>query len=175
MRPLDRIEIFRGDITSERVDAIVNAANTDLLLGSGVAGAIRVKGGPSIQDECDAHGPVELGGAALTGGGNLPAANVIHAAAMHLGGLPTEESIRQAVQNSLAIADRERFDAISFPAIGTGVGGFPMEEAARIILEVTVDFLRDHDHPKRVRFVLLDEVAVALFRSRVEGLKQRVR
>ncbi len=159
----DRCKIVQGDITAESVDAIVNAANTDLILGSGVAGAIRVKGGPVIQDECNRHGPIELGGAALTTGGYLQAKYVIHAAAMHLGGKPTAESIRNATLNSLKIARREQMTVISFPALGTGVGGFSMSEAAEIMLSTTVEFLRENDYPEMVRFVLFDSHARDVF------------
>ena len=170
MEAVERIEVVRGDITTEQVDAIVNAANTDLVLGAGVAGAIRVKGGSSIQDECNAHGPVELGAAALTGAGDLPARYVIHAAAMRLGTAPASGSIRSAVLNSLRIAERERFHTISFPAIGTGVGGFSMEEAAKIMLEETLYFLRDHEYPERVRMVLFDEAGRNVFAEFLRAL-----
>jgi len=165
MNALARITIVQGDITSEKVDAIVNAANTDLLLGAGVAGAIRSRGGSSIQLECNRHGPVELGGAALTGGGDLPARYVIHAAAMHLGGSTTAESIAKAVLSSLRIAEREQLGTVSFPALGTGIGGFPMDEAARIMLRETIAFLNDNEHPENVRFVLFDEQAFRVFKN----------
>ncbi|NQT33858.1 macro domain-containing protein [bacterium] len=166
----DRIEIVQGDITAESVDAIVNAANTELILGSGVAGAIRVKGGPAIQDKCSRHGPIELGRAALTTGGYLQAKYVIHAAAMHLGGKPTAESIRNATLNSLKIAHKEQMPVISFPALGTGVGGFSMSEAAEIMLSTTVEFLRENDYPKVVRFVLFDSHAHDVFEEILDSL-----
>ena len=152
-----------GDITTEREDAIVNAANTDLILGGGVAGAIRIKGGPSIQQECDVYGPVVLGEAVLTGAGDLPAEYVIHAAVMDLGGLPTMHSIRDATISSLEIASEEQFNSISFPALGTGIGGFDMAQAAHILLTATLDFLHSHIFPRWVRFVLFDELALEEF------------
>lgn len=161
----DRIEFLKGDITAENVDAIVNAANTDLLLGAGVAGAIRTKGGASIQNECDAHGPVELGGAVLTGGGHLPARYVIHAAGMRLGGYPTEDSIRLATLNSLKIASENKFTTVSFPAIGTGIGGFSMSQAARIMLTVAHGFIAEHDFPRKIRFTLYDTEAFQEFKE----------
>ncbi|MGE5445707.1 MAG: macro domain-containing protein, partial [Ignavibacteriales bacterium] len=103
----NRIKILKGDITDMDVDAVVNAANTELLLGSGVAGAIRKKGGDSIQKECDRIGSISLGEAAITGGGNLKSRFVIHAAAMHIGGSVTEESLRVATKNSLMRADEK--------------------------------------------------------------------
>jgi len=99
-----RIVLREGDITGQSVDAIVNAANSALLLGSGVAGAIREKGGPSIQSECDAIGPIQVGDAAVTGAGDLPARFVIHAAGMPPGGSASEESIRSCVRRSLELA-----------------------------------------------------------------------
>lgn len=168
MKTSDRIKILQGDITAENVDAIVNAANTDLLLGGGVAGAIRSKGGAHIQAECDRHGPVALGGAALTGAGKLPARHVIHAAVMHLGDGPNEKSIRDATRNSLQIATDNGFDVISFPALGTGIGGFPKEEAAKIMISETLEHLRDHAKPFQVRFVLFDEHTYLTFMETVE-------
>ncbi len=170
MSAKDRIVILSGNITDERVDAIVNAANTDLILGAGVAGAIRRRGGDSIQTECSRHGPVPLGGAALTGGGSLPAKHVIHAAAMRLGGQPTAESILDATRNSLEIAARHHLNTISFPALGTGIGGFSMKEAAEIMLSETVAFLATSPHPAVVRFVLFDETAQQVFSEALEKL-----
>lgn len=167
----DRIEIMQGDITDENVDAIVNAANTNLILGAGVAGAIRKKGGPSIQEECNLQSPVELGEAALTGGGNLPTKKVIHAAVMNLGQAPTKKSIHAATLSSLKLAAEHEVETISFPALGTGVGGFSMEHAARIMLSATRDFLAGHLHPLKVRFVLFDDSARDIFMNVWEELK----
>ncbi|MGH2899789.1 MAG: macro domain-containing protein, partial [Solirubrobacteraceae bacterium] len=100
---MGRILLSEGDLTALAVDAIVNAANTELVLGSGVAGAIRTRGGASIQAECDAHGPIGLGEAALTGAGELAAKHVIHAAAMHPGGTVTEDALRAATRASLVL------------------------------------------------------------------------
>lgn len=160
----ERIILLQGDITTEESDAIVNAANTDLILGAGVAGAIAARGGPVIQQECTDHGPVELGGAALTRGGNLPAKFVIHAAAMHLGGNPSEDSIRRSTINSLRIAYQEKMTTISFPALGTGIGGFGMEDAALIMLSATIGFLEVNEYPENVRFVLFDETGLSIFK-----------
>src|ERR1700728_1314812 len=97
----ERLTLRQGDLTAAKVDAIVNAANNDLILGGGVAGAIRSKGGPSIQEECQRLGPIRIGEAAITGGGNLPARYVIHAASMALGGLTAESGLRESMRNSL--------------------------------------------------------------------------
>ena len=118
----ERIVIKRGDITEETTDAIVNAANTELMLGAGVAGAIRRKGGPTIQAQCTAHGGVPLGEAAITAAGDLKAKHVIHAASMGLGGpLTTERSLRDSVRNSLLRSTEHGLKSIAFPAIGTGI------------------------------------------------------
>ncbi len=103
--PKDRIIIKQGDITDMEVEAIVNAANTELVLGSGVAGAIRKKGGDTIQEECDNIGRIPLGQAVITGAGKLKSKYIIHAAGMHLGGRVTEESLRECTMNCLLRAD----------------------------------------------------------------------
>lgn len=174
MKLSERIEIVQGDITEERVDAIVNAANTQLMLGFGVAGAIRMKGGRSIQEECDEQAPVELGEAALTDGGELNARYVIHAAGMRLGGHPTEDSIQLATTNSLVIAYEHKFDVVSFPAIGTGIGGFSMEKAAEIMLGITTGFLVEREYPRKVRFVLFDSKAFQEFERTWNGIRNRL-
>lgn len=148
-----RIRFRQGDITDYDGDAIVNAANNHLVLGAGVAGAIRRKGGPTIQEECNRHGPIRVGEAAITGAGNLPCRYVIHAAAM--GDEPvSERSIREATRASLELAERHGIRRIAFPALGTGVGGFPMEEAARIMLEVVEEHLRTGSNLEEVVFYL---------------------
>src|SRR5216684_9358703 len=136
-----RVILQQGDITDADVDAVVNAANTDLQLGAGVAGAIRRKGGPTIQQECNVIGPVPLGEAAITGGGQLRARHVIHAASMHLGGLTSEESLRAATSNSLKRAAEKHLTSLAFPAIGTGVAGFPLARCAQVMLEEVKEHL----------------------------------
>ena len=130
-----KITIRQGDLTDAKVDAIVNAANNDLLLGGGVAGAIRTKGGPSIQEECNRLGPIRIGEAAITGGGKLAARYVIHAASMALGGYTSETGLREATRNSLERANEQRLESIAFPAIGTGIAGFPIDRCAEVMLE----------------------------------------
>jgi len=168
----DRVKIVCGDITSERVDAIVNAANTDLLLGGGVAGAIRLKGGPSIQVECDRHGPTKLGNAVLTGAGNLCARYVIHAAVMHLGNKPPAESIEKSTLSSLQIASDNNLRDIAFPALGTGVGGFEMARSAEIMLQKVIEFQTTHECPFEVRFVLFDEKGRTTFKESLDRLSK---
>jgi len=115
----DRIRIVQGDLTEEDADAIVNAANNDLELGGGVAGAIRRKGGPAIQEACHRIGPIPLGEAAITAGGNLKARWVIHAASMRLGEATTEPNLRLSTRHSLLRAKEKGLKSIAFPAIGT--------------------------------------------------------
>jgi len=120
--------IISGDLVEQEVDAIVNAANNDLQLGGGVAGAIRRAGGPEIQDECDAHGSVRVGEAAITGAGKLRARYVIHAASMALGGRTTRGSLRSAMDDVFRLAHQHQVETIAVPAVGTGIAGFPIDE-----------------------------------------------
>lgn len=160
---MTRIRLEEGDLTRADADAIVNAANTDLQLGAGVAGAIREAGGPSIQRECDRHGPVPLGGAALTGAGELPARHVIHAASMQLGSAPTEQSLRDATRHSLELAAEHGLRSIAFPALGTGVGGFPMQRSAEILVEEAQRHAAGATSLEEIRFVLFGEPAYRIF------------
>ena len=163
MTPLDRIEILQGDLTEMDVDAIVNAANNDLKLGGGVAGAIRRKGGPVIQEECDATGTIPLGGAAITSGGKLKARYVIHAASMELGGRTSAASLRSATAHSLRIAAQKGLKSIAFPAVGTGIAQFPVRECADIMLRETAKHFEQPTSLEKVYFVLFDAEALATF------------
>jgi len=164
----DRIKISLGDITECATDAIVNAANNDLVLGAGVAGAIRSKGGPAIQQECDSIGRIALGEAAITSGGKLRAKFVIHAASMHLGGRTTEENLRASTRNSLIRAAERKLESIAFPAIGTGIAGFPLDRCAQVMLEEVRDHLSGSSSPKAVEFVLFDRAAFDTFKKAFE-------
>lgn len=126
------IEVLDTDITALEVDAIANAANTRLMHGGGVAGAISRAGGPEIQRESEAHAPIGLGEAVETSGGSMPCRWVIHAATMELGGPTSPEIIRAATAATLRRADELGARSLALVAFGTGVGGFPLEEAARI-------------------------------------------
>ena len=160
----DGIVLLEGDITAQEVCAIVNAANSDLVLGAGVAGAIARAGGPSIQAACDAHGPVAVGGAAITGAGELPARHVIHAASMPPGGSASEESVRDAMRASLALAEEHGCESIAVPAIGAGIAGFPLQRCAEILIEEARDHLAQKDARLReIRFVLFGEPAYRVF------------
>jgi O-acetyl-ADP-ribose deacetylase (regulator of RNase III) len=158
-----RIVLCEGDITEAAVDAVVNAANSGLVLGAGVAGAIREKGGPSIQAECDAIGAIEVGDAAVTGAGELEARYVIHAAGMPLGGAATEESIRSSVRRSLELARERECRSIAIPAIGAGIGGFSAQRCAEIMLEEVREHLAGQTTLEEVRFVLLGEPTYRVF------------
>jgi O-acetyl-ADP-ribose deacetylase (regulator of RNase III) len=158
-----RILIIAGDLVEQDVDAIVNAANNDLLLGGGVAGAIRKRGGPAIQRECDAHGPIEVGQAAITGGGELPARHVIHAASMQLGGRTTVQSLRSSMDHSFRLAREHGVRTIAVPAVGTGIAGFPIDECARVMAGWLQDAAASGWAPQEVRFVLFDDSARRAF------------
>ena len=158
-----KIALRQGDLTDADVDAIVNAANNDLMLGGGVAGAIRVKGGPAIQKECDKIGPIPLGEAAITGAGRLRARHVIHAASMRLGESTSEENLRAATRNSLMRADENSLRTIAFPAIGTGIAGFPVERCAQVMLEEVRAHLEGPTTLERIDFVLFDHRSLEVF------------
>jgi len=169
----EKIRILRGDLTDQDADAIVNAANNDLQLGGGVAGAIRRKGGPAIQEECDRLGPIPLGEAAVTGGGNLAARYVIHAAGMRLGEPTSEENLRASTRASLLRAKELGLRTIAFPAIGTGIAGFPMRRCAEVMLEEAAAHLAGETSLEEVRFVLYDAAAYETFRRCFEALSAR--
>lgn len=161
----ERVALRQGDITRARVDAIVNAANNDLILGGGVAGAIRDKGGPSIQRECDAIGSIAIGEAAITTGGDLAASHVIHAASMRLGERTQPEALRAATRNALLRAKENNLRTMAFPAIGTGIAGFPLDECARIMLDELRRHLSTATTLELVEIVLFDEAALAAFQA----------
>jgi O-acetyl-ADP-ribose deacetylase (regulator of RNase III) len=169
------IELRCGDITEQPdVDAIVNAANTELWLGSGVAGAIARKGGPEIEREAVGKGPIRLGQAVATTAGNLPNKYVIHAAAMGYrqedravpkreGSLSSEAIIRDATINSLILADRLGCRRVAFPALATGVGGFPVDECARVMLTAVKDFAISVAHRRAHEQSNIEKVVFVLF------------
>lgn len=149
------VRVEQGDITGFDGDAVVNAANNHLVLGAGVAGAIRTRGGPSIQGECDdfirTHGPLQVGEAALTRAGDLPCRWVIHAASMG-DTAPSEESIRSSTRHALRLATENGMTSVAFPVLGSGIGGFSFHDAARLMLEE----IRAHgDREERPEVVVL--------------------
>ena len=170
---MSRVEIMQGDITDADVDAIVNAANNDLELGAGVAGAIRRKGGPSIQEECHRIGSIPLGEAAITGGGNLKAKYVIHAASMQLGGRTTDQTLEASTHNSLRRAEEKGLKSIAFPAVGTGIAGFDTKQCAEIMLGIASEHLKKKTSLERIVFVLFDTVSLEIFREAWAEIEER--
>ena len=160
---MTRIVLLEGDITEQQVDAIVNAANSALVLGSGVAGAIADRGGSSIGEECRALGSIEVGEAAVTGAGDLAARIVIHAAGMPPGGQASEQSVRASLRAALALADREGCRTLACPAIGAGVGGLSLQSCAEISLDEARRYAEAGGSLEEIRFVLFGEPAFRLF------------
>ncbi len=159
-----QLELAEGDITELEVDAIVNAANEELKLGSGVAGAIREKGGPSIQEECDRIGGTAVGTAVLTGGGELKAKHVIHAVGPKMGEGDEDRKLQSAIRSSLALADRHGLKSIALPAISTGVYGFPMDRCARILLTEVYRYLQGGTKIERVVVSLWGDDTFEIFK-----------
>jgi O-acetyl-ADP-ribose deacetylase len=166
------VTIVEGDITAQTVDAIVNAANNMLWMGSGVAGAIKKRGGSSIEWEAVKQGPIAKGDAIVTSAGTLPMRCVIHAAVMGPTLRTNADLIGRATRSALDRAREQQVASIAFPALGTGVGGFPIAECAKVMLQA----VRDHaaSQPattvREVRFVLFGQEAFQTFVSAAEGL-----
>jgi O-acetyl-ADP-ribose deacetylase (regulator of RNase III) len=169
-KAMTEIFIEQGDITSYRVDAVVNAANNELILGGGLAGVIARKGGPEIQKECDRHGPIKIGQAAITTAGNLPARYVIHAASMSLGEQTTEDALARCVRDSLRLAGEYRLQSIAFPAIGTGIAGFSLKRCAQIMLPILLEKWEEKTILEKIFIVLFDLPAYNIFVSTYEDL-----
>ena len=159
----DKIVLQQGDLTEMDVDAIVNAANNDLQLGGGLAGVIRRRAGESIQRECNQIGAIPVGGAAITSGGKLRARFVIHAASMQLGGETTARALRTSTAHSLRIASEKGLHSIAFPAVGTGIAGFPLSECALIMLREVAEHLKGPTTLEKIHFVLFDARSLAAF------------
>jgi O-acetyl-ADP-ribose deacetylase (regulator of RNase III) len=163
------IEITKGDITEATTEAIVNAANDYLWMGAGVAGAIKRKGGIEIEREAVAKGPVKIGEAVITGAGKLKAKYVIHAAGMGQDLQTDAQRVKDATRSSLELAESHKISSIAFPAIGTGVGGFPVSECAEIMVGEAASFLRGSKSLRKVTFVLFDESAADAFRAALKS------
>jgi O-acetyl-ADP-ribose deacetylase (regulator of RNase III) len=168
-----RVTLVEGDITEQAVDAIVNAANSALQLGAGVAGAIRERGGPSIQEECDAIGAIQVGDAVVTGAGALPARYVIHAAGMAPGGHATEDSVRRSARRSLVLANERGCRTIAIPAIGAGIGGFSPQRCAEVLLAEARAHLAGETSLEEIRFVLRGEPSYRVFESANDAIAVR--
>lgn len=163
--------IERGDITDAEVDAIVNAANSELWMGAGVAGSIKRKGGTVIEEDAVRQGPVEVGEAVLTVAGNLPAVHVIHAATMGPDLKTDPAKIAAATRSALAVADKHRMTSIALPALGSGVGGVPPAQSADAMLEALLEHLRRGGSSlRKVRFVLYQDEAHKAFSDTLKKL-----
>lgn len=164
------LELIKGDITALAADAIVNAANSRLYLGGGVAGAIRKKGGPAIQAECDKIGGTFVGGAVITGGGNLKAKYVIHAVGPQMGQGDEDNKLKNATLNSLRLADKHKLQSIAFPAISTGIFGYPADRCAEIMLTTIIEYLKSDTGIKKVTMCLFDDKTLKIFEDRLKEL-----
>lgn len=168
------IEIVEGDITLLDRDAIVNAANEQLILGGGVAGAIRRRGGPAIQQECNAIGGAFTGGAVITTGGALKARHVIHAVGPRMGEGNGDEKLKNATLNSLKLADENGLASIAFPAVSAGIFGFPLDRCAEIMLKTTKEYLeKGGTGLTLITFCLYGPQAESLFKETLRRLEAR--
>ncbi len=167
---LATIYCCQGDITDSDADSIVNAANNHLWMGSGVAGAIKRKGGQAIEDEAVRKGPIPVGEAIVTNAGNLKAKYVIHAAAMGQNLVTGEEHIKNATHNSLKRAEELKLQSIDFPALGTGVGGFSLDKCAELMINEVRQFLKQSASLKKVGFILFDKPGYQAFSSELKKL-----
>lgn len=162
------IKIVQGDITELKVDAIVNAANNKLVMGGGVAGVIKKKGGKIIEDEAVKKGPIKIGEAVYTSAGSLPIKYVIHTATMGLDFHTDEVKIRDSCRNALKVAEELKINSLAFPALGCGVGGFPLEACAKIMAQEVFKHLREKkSNLKEVIFCLYDQEAFDVFNKTV--------
>jgi len=165
------LELLDGDVTEMDTDAIVNAANAQLILGGGVAGAIKQKGGPTIQQECDKIGGTFVGGAVITAGGKLRAKYVIHAVGPRMGEGDEDNKLKNATLNSLKLADKHNLRSIVFPAISAGIFGFPIDRCAEIMLRTTIEYLKGKTGLKKVVFCLFGSDSYTVFENQ---LKQEI-
>jgi O-acetyl-ADP-ribose deacetylase (regulator of RNase III) len=167
----NRLELVRGDIVHQEVDAIVNAANTSLLGGGGVDGAIHRAAGPELLAECRTLGGCPTGEARITGGYRLPARHVIHAVGPVYTGRPRDaELLASAYRSSLQLATQHGLRSIAFPAISTGAYRYPLTQAAQIALQTVIDYLQHHSDIELVRFVLWDQPTYEAFRDTLAQL-----
>jgi O-acetyl-ADP-ribose deacetylase (regulator of RNase III) len=159
------LELVEGDITRQATDAIVNAANTSLLGGGGVDGAIHRAGGPAILAECEKLGGCATGDAKITTGGNLPAKHVIHTVGpvWHGGGSGEREKLASCYRRSLEVASEHGLKTVAFPSISTGAYRYPLEQAARVALRTVKEYVEQHAGIELVRFVLFGQPAYRVY------------
>ena len=167
------LELTQGDITDQTTDAIVNAANAALQMGGGVAGAIRRRGGPKIQEECNKIGGTYVGGAVITTGGKLAAKYVIHAVGPRHREEHEDAKLKDATLNSLLLADKNRLKSIAFPAISTGIFGFPKDRCATIMLSTTIAYLEGPTKLEKVVYCLYDKKTLEIFEHTLDSLTQK--
>ena len=164
------IELYKGDITRLGLDALVNAANNYLWMGAGVAGAIKHAGGREIETEAVSKAPIPVGQAVVTSAGQLKARYIIHAAVMGHDLATDAEKIQQATRNSLLKANELGIKSLAFPALGTGVGGFPLDECARIMITEVLKYSAEKTGLKKVVFALFDEQSYIIFKQELDRL-----
>ena len=171
---LGKLEICQGDITQLDVDAIVNAANSSLLGGGGVDGAIHRAAGPQLLEECRGIGGCPTGEARMTKGYRLPARHVIHTVGPVYRGTPRDrELLASCYRKSLALAGQYRLSSIAFPAISCGVYGYPIEEACRVALDTTAEILETHPSLQKVIFILFSAADLKVYKDYLDGLSQK--
>jgi len=168
------IEIIKGDITEQKADAIVNAANAHLAHGGGVAGAIVRKGGSIIQEESNlwikSRGIVPAGSCAITSAGTLPVKYVIHAVGPRMGEGDEDKKLKQATENALKTADKHHLKSIVFPAISTGIFGYPVDRCAAIMLSCAVEYAEKETGLEKISFCLYDEKALNIFEQTLDDI-----
>ncbi len=164
-----KVEVIVGDITTLEVDAIVNPANTELILGGGVSGAILKAGGSKIQEECDKLGHLGLGEVGVTSGGNLKARFILHAATLSLGTWATQNSVKKALHNALEEADKLKLQSIAVPALGAGIGALPISKVAAIFYEeLKKYFSKERTFLQKILIVLYDKYIYDSFINTIE-------
>ena len=166
----ERVTVELGDIAQADAEAVVNAANNELWMGSGVAGALKRAGGAAIEQEAVRQGPIEVGGSVITSAGNLPALHVIHAAAMAPGRPAIAESVFAATKSALRLAWERDIDSIAFPALGTGVGGLSFAACAEQMYAAIREHCTLHDIPGEIRLVLFGQNAYDAFQRQLDEL-----
>lgn len=162
----------QGDITESSAWAIVNAANNHLWMGAGVAGAIKRKGGQAIEDAAVKLGPIAVGEAVITPAGNLKAKYVIHAAVMGQDLSTDDRLIRKTTRQTLELAEKHNIESLDFPALGTGVGGFPIERCAEIMISEAYEFIKNSHKVKSVGFILFDQTGYQAFADKLKNYEK---